>query len=309
MRRIYYPAEAFAEDDELRAGSWIKIDSPSNDDIEFLTKELEVPESFIADIADSDERPRIDNEDGWELTVIRIPIATPDSTAPFNTAPLGLLFSAEQDTLVTVCYYPNEMLTDFIRHLRRKKIVVTRVIDFIFRLAHSSSVWFLKYMKQLSLLLMEAEEALQTSVQNSSLLQLMAYQKSMVYFSTSIKGNEAVINKIVAINPSSHYDKDLLEEMMIELQQAYNTVTIQAEILTGTMDAFASVINNNVNTIMKRMTSVTIIFMFPTLIASIFGMNLITGWEEKYGVFWIVTLISLVIAVATYFILKKIKWF
>ena len=97
--------------------------------------------------------------------------------------------------------------------------------------------------------------------------------------------------------------------MVIELQQAYNTVTIHAEILTGTMDAFASVINNNVNTIMKRMTSITFIFVLPTLISSIFGMNLVSGWEEIKGLFWIVTVISLVIAVVTFLILRRMKWF
>lgn len=309
MRRYYYPHDGFAEDDEMRKGCWIKVDSPNTEDIEFLTEELGVPDSFIADIADSDERPHIDEEEGWILTLIRIPIATPDSTIAFNTCPVGIIYSPEQDLLTTICYHPNEMLTDFIRHSRRKKMIVATDTDFIFRLILSASVWFLKYMKQISFLVMEAEEALQTSIQNSDLLRLMSYQKCLVYFSTSIKGNESVVNKLITSKTRGSYDQDLADDMTIELQQAYNTVNIHAEILTGTLDAFASVINNNVNTIMKRMTSITFIFVLPTLIASIFGMNLVTGWENIKGVFWIVTIISLVIAVVTFLILKKKNWF
>lgn len=309
MRRYYYPHEAFAEDDEMRTGCWIKIDSPNTEDLEFLTETLGVPESFIADVADSDERPRIDAEEGWVLTIIRIPISTPDSSISFNTCPVGILYSPSRDLLTTICYHPNEMLTDFIRHSRRKKIVVNRDTDFIFRLIHSSSVWYLKYMKQISFLVMEAEEALQTSIQNDDLLRLMSFKKCLVYFSTSIKGNESVANKILASKTKGNYDQDVVDDMVIELQQAYNTVTIHAEILTGTMDAFASVINNNVNTIMKRMTSITFIFVLPTLISSIFGMNLVSGWEEIKGLFWIVTVISLVIAVVTFLILRRMKWF
>lgn len=309
MRRFYYPREAFAEDSELRAGCWVKVDSPSTEDIEFLTEELGVPESFIADVADSDERPRVDEEEGWMLTVIRIPIATPDSSIPFNTCPVGVIYSAEKEIITSICYYSSEMMTDFIRHSRRKQLIVNTSTDFVFRLIHSASVWYLKYMKQVSILLMEAEEALQTSIQNYDLLKLMSFQKCMVYFSTSIKGNESVVNKLLAIKASEGYDRDLLDDMMIELQQAYNTVNIHAQILTGTMDAFASVINNNVNTIMKRMTSITLMFVVPTLIASIFGMNLMTGWESSEGFFWIVTAVSLLIPLVTYFILKRKGWF
>lgn len=309
MRRFYYPRESFAEDSEMRAGCWVKVDSPSTEDIDFLTETLHIPEAFLADIADSDERPRIDQEDGWVLTVIRIPITTPDSSIPFNTCPVGVLYSPSMSLLATVCYYSSDMMTDFIRHARRKQLLVETPSDFILRLIHSSSVWFLKYMKQVSYLLMEAEEALESSIQNSDLLRLMSFQKCLVYFSTSIKGNESVVSKLLSIKMTGGYDQDLLDDMLIELQQAYNTVNIHAQILTGTMDAFASVINNNVNTIMKRMTSITLIFVLPTLIASIFGMNLVTGWEEVKGVFWIVSVISIAIAVTTYFVLKRKNWF
>ena len=186
---------------------------------------------------------------------------------------------------------------------------MTSETDFIFRLVHSSAVWFLKYLKQISSLIMEAEEALESSVRNEDLLQLMKLQKCLVYFSTSIRGNEAVINKLQGSRRSIGYDEDLAEDVSIELKQAYNTVTIHAEILTGTMDAFASVISNNVNTIMKRMTSVSILLMLPTLIASLYGMNVPNGLEHSPIAFWGLVVIAVVISVGAFFLLKRIKWF
>ena len=156
---------------------------------------------------------------------------------------------------------------------------------------------------------MEAEEALESSIRNEDLLQLMKLQKCLVYFSTSIRGNEAVINKLQGSRRSIGYDEDLAEDVSIELKQAYNTVTIHAEILTGTMDAFASVISNNVNTIMKRMTSVSILLTLPTLIASLYGMNVPNGIEQSPIAFWGLVVISVVISVGTFFLLKRIKWF
>lgn len=309
MRRFFYPKEAFAESDELRQDCWIKVVSPNNEDIEYLVDELGVPDSFIADVADSDERPRIDEEDGWILTVVRIPISTPDSAMPYSTAPVGVIHSPEKRLMVTICYHHTDLMTDFIRHLRRKKIVIDNDIDFIFRLLYSSAVWFLKYLKQISFLIMEAEEALETSIKNEDLLKLMTLQKCLVYFTTSIRGNEAVMGKTRAYKSKTEYDHELADDVLIELRQAYHTVTIHAEILTGTMDAFASVISNNVNTIMKRMTSISIILMLPTFIASLYGMNVVTGFENSPWAFWGILFASIGLSIGAFFFLKRIKWF
>ena len=309
MRRYFYPEKGFVETDTLHEGCWMKVVSPTTEDLDFLTNDLGIPESFIVDIADADERPRTEEEEGWNLTIVRIPIVAADSATPYTTIPIGIIYSPERHIMITVCYHRTQLMPDFIGHNRRKKIVVTSETDFIFRLVHSSAVWFLKYLKQISSLIMEAEEALESSVRNEDLLQLMKLQKCLVYFSTSIRGNEAVINKLQGSRRSIGYDEDLAEDVSIELKQAYNTVTIHAEILTGTMDAFASVISNNVNTIMKRMTSVSILLMLPTLIASLYGMNVPNGLEHSPIAFWGLVVIAVVISVGAFFLLKRIKWF
>lgn len=309
MRRNFYPKEAFAERNMVSDGCWIQVVTPSTEDIDYLVDELGVPDSFIADIADSDERPRMDDEDGWILSIVRIPIATPESSMPYTTIPVGIMYAPERHLLVSICYHESDLMADFVRHARRKKLIVNTVTDFILRLIYSSAVWFLKYLKQISFLILEAEEALQTSVKNEDLLQLMTLQKCLVYFSTSIRGNEAVMGKASAGKSASEYDSELAEDVLIELRQAYNTVTIHTEILTGTMDAFASVISNNVNTIMKRMTSVSIILMIPTFIASLYGMNVNTGLEGRPWAFVAILLFSILLSVGTFFFLKRIKWF
>lgn len=309
MRRYFYPKNSFNESDEIREDCWVKVVNPTTEDIDFLVDELGVPDSFIADIADSDERPRVDDEEGWIFTIIRIPVETPDSSLPYSTVPIGIIYHREKRLLVTICYHRTDLITDFIRHSRRKKVCVEHYLDFILRLILSSAVWYLKYLKQISFLIMEAEEALESSIKNEDLLQLMSLQKCLVYFSTSIRGNEAIVSKINATGGARNFDPELAEDTLIELRQAYNTVSIHSEILTGTMDAFASVINNNVNTIMKRMTSISIILMLPTFIASLYGMNLINGLEKSPWAFWVVLFVSIAISYIVFLILKRIKWF
>lgn len=310
MRKIFYPRETFAEGDELKPDCWIKVVNPTREDIEYLTEDLGIPEEFIADIADSEERPHNDEEENWELTVIRIPIHMGETAAgSYTTVPIGVLYSKEKKLLVSVSYHRSELMTDFIRHNRRKGNSAQTDVDFIFRLIYSSAVWYLKYLKRISTQLMEHEEALETSIRNEDLLNLMKIQRSLVYFSTSIKGNEAVVVKLKAMHRAKDYDEELAEDMSIELNQAYTTVNIYTEILTGTMDAFASVISNNVNTIMKRMTSVTILLTLPTLIASLYGMNVPLGVEDKPWAFGMIILLSIALSIGLFFLLRRIKWF
>jgi hypothetical protein len=155
-----------------------------------------------------------------------------------------------------------------------------------------------------------AEKALEKSIRNEDLLRLMKLEKSMVYFNTSIRGNEVMLTKLQSIFQEPVYmDNELVEDVETELKQAHLTVNIYSDILTGTMDAFASIISNNVNTIMKRMTSISIILMVPTLIASFYGMNVpIYGENMPHG-FAIIVMISITLSALSFFIFRKIKWF
>ena len=214
------------------------------------------------------------------------------------------------EIIVTICYHSTEMIPDFIDHTRRKGIVVRNKFELILRLIYSSAVWFLKYLKQINNDVTAAEKELEKSIRNEDLLRLMKLQKTLVYFNTSIRGNEVMIGKLQSIFQEKDYQNpDLVEDVVIELKQAYNTVNIYSDILTGTMDAFASIISNNVNTIMKRMTSISIILMVPTLIASFYGMNVDVHVDELPHAFSLIILISIMLSAMAFVIFKKIKWF
>ncbi|MDR1004854.1 MAG: magnesium transporter CorA family protein [Prevotellaceae bacterium] len=306
MRKYLYPKEAFAEKPEWMPHCWVNVETPDEDDMRFMLDTLHLPEEFIHDIADTDERPRTEHEGEWLLTILRIPIRNPQGSVPFVTIPIGIINNA--DMVVTVCYYRTELIPDFIEHARHKHRVVLNMLDFILRMINSSAVWFQKYLKEINNDVNAAEKELEKSIRNEDLLQLMKLQKSLVFFNTSLRGNEVMIGRLRKIfQESTHLDIDLVEDVVIELKQAYNTVNIYSDILVGMMDAYASVVSNNVNVIMKRMTSLSITLMIPTLIASFYGMNVdIRPFPYAFAV---IILISAVLSAIAFLWFRKIRWF
>ncbi|MDD6209257.1 MAG: magnesium transporter CorA family protein [Bacteroidales bacterium] len=308
MRTYLYAENGFVEKSEWSPNCWINVEVPTEEDIHFLTSDLKVPESFLTDIEDIDERPRIELEDGWMLTILRIPLRSDENGIPFITIPLGII--TKGDIFVTVCHFNTEVLPDLIRYSQRKNIQVSNSINMTLRLLYSSSVWFLKYLKQLNNQMRMAELELERSIRNEDLHRLMKIEKSMVFFNTSIRGNEVMLSKFRSIiHQAKEVDLDLLEDVQIELKQAYITANIYSDILAGTMDAFASIISNNVNIIMKRMTSISIILMVPTLIASFYGMNVFTGLEGNTHAFIAIIIVSVLFSASAFYVFRKIKWF
>ena len=308
MRTYLYCEAGFVEKAQWLPNSWVNVVYPDSSDFKFLTETLKVPESFLNDIADTDERPRTETEGNWLLTILRIPVQNAQSSIPYTTVPIGIITNNE--IIVSVCYHQTDMIPDFIEHTRRKGIEVRNKLDLIFRLIYSSAVWFLKYLKQINIDITAAEKELERSIRNEDLLRLMKLQKTLVYFNTSIRGNEVMIGKLKTIFQDTDYlDEELVEDVIIELKQAFNTVNIYSDILTGTMDAFASIISNNVNAIMKRMTSLSITLMIPTLIASFYGMNVDIHLEEMPHAFLLIILVSVFLSALSFVIFRKIKWF
>lgn len=310
MRTFLYCENGFVEKPQWQPNSWINIECPDTSDLTYLTQELKVPESFLNDIADTDERPRIETEGNWLFTLFRVPIPDNeiDTDTPYSTVPIGVLTNNE--IIITICYYKTEVLADFIRYSRRKEIKVRNKLDLILRLLHSSAVWFLKYLKQIQANVKKAERKLEKSIRNEELQTLMKLQSTMVYFNTSIRGNQVVTSRLKNIfNDTDYLDNDLYEDVIIEQEQAFSTVKIYSDILTGTMDAFASIISNNVGIIMKRMTSISIVLMVPTLIASFYGMNVDIYLEHFPHAFTWIVLISISLSGLAFLIFRKIKWF
>ena len=306
MRTFLYCEAGFVEKDQWLPNSWVNVECPTPEDIHYLTNQFNVPESFLSDIADTDERPRIEYEGNWLLTIIRIPVQSQEQGIPFTTIPLGIMTNNE--IIISVCYYKTELIPDFIRYTRRKEVVVRHKYDLILRLIHSSAVWFLKYLKQINYAVTEAEKALEKSIRNEDLLRMMRLQKCLVYFNTSIRGNESVIGRF-KVSHYDQYDVDLAEDVAIELNQAYNMVNVYSDVMNGTMDAFGGIINNNINTIMRRMTSISMILMLPTLVASLYGMNVDLPWAEHPLAFIGIMVVCLIFSAIAFWLFKRIHWF
>ena len=242
MRKFLCCRDNFAEKQAWQKYCWVNIEMPTEEDTLYLTRDLKIPSAFLSDIRDVDERPRIDSEGNWLLTILRIPIFVKDNNITYTTVPIGIITNNE--IIISVCYHSTAMIPDFIEYTRRKGINVPNRYELILRLIYSSSVWFLKYLKQINNEVSTAEKELQQSIRNEDLLRLMNLQKCLVYFNTSIRGNEVMIRKLPKIfNEKDYQNPELLEDVMIELKQAQNMVNIYSDILTGTMDAFASIIS------------------------------------------------------------------
>ena len=294
--------------DQWQPHCWINIECPTLDELNYLSEELQIPQSFLNDIEDPDERPRVEFEDDWKIIIIRIPVRdTASRGIPFSTVPLGIILKG--DIIVTLCYHQNEMIADLISYNQRKNRGFDNSYNLMLRLLLSSSVWYLKYLKQLNIEVKRAEKKLERSVKNSELQSLLHIENCYVFFITSINGNLILLQRLKNLKGEREYfDEDLLEDAEIELRQAQESTTIYSGILSGMMDAYASVIPNNVNDIMKQLTSVSIVLMIPTMIASFYGMNVPNSLQSnELGMTGIIG-ISILLSIVGIWLLRKRKW-
>ena len=268
---------------EWQPNCWIQVTCPTEEDQLYLENEFKIPDYFMPDISDTDERARYEYDDGWMLIILRIPyVKEIRSRTPYTTVPLGIIH--KRDVTITVCYYETNMMIDFVSFQQKRGAGFSDYVDVTFRLFLSSAVWYLKRLKQINGLIEKAKRNLDREVNNESLIGLSRLQDSLTYFITSIRGNETLLSKLKFKLQIDELDADLIEDVNIEMSQARETTNIYSNILESTMDTYSSIINNNMNTVMRTLTSVSILMMFPTLIASLFGMNLINGMEASpYG--------------------------
>ena len=289
---------------EWEPNCWIQMTCPTEEDRQMLEEQFNIPDYFLSDISDTDERARYEYDDGWMLIILRIPyVKEVRSRTPYTTVPLGIIH--KRDVTITVCYYETNMMIDFVSYQQKRGVGFTDHVDMIFRLFLSSAVWYLKRLKQISMLIDKAKRNLDREVNNESLIGLSRLQDSLTYFNTSIRGNETLLSKLKFKLQIDELDADLIEDVNIEMTQARETTSIYSNILESTMDTYQSIINNNMNTIMRTLTSVTIILMLPTLVASFFGMNLINGMENNPVGFIIAIVISVIISVLSLLIFKQ----
>ncbi|MBM0143407.1 magnesium transporter CorA family protein [Prevotella copri] len=288
---------------EWQPNCWIQVTCPTDEDQRLLEEEFKIPDYFLSDISDTDERARYEYDDGWMLIILRIPyVKEIRSRTPYTTVPLGIIH--KRDVTITVCFYETNMMIDFVSFQQKRGEGFTDYVDMIFRLFLSSAVWYLKRLKQINSLIEKAKRNLDHGVNNESLIGLSRLQDSLTYFITSIRGNENLLSKLKFKLQVDELDADLIEDVNIEMTQARETTSIYSDILESTMDTYSSIINNNMNTTMRTLTSISIVMMLPTLISSFFGMNLVNGMEESPYGFALALVISFVVSGLTWGFLR-----
>jgi magnesium transporter len=304
MRTYWNTTGGLSQLSEWQPNCWIQVTCPTEDDQRELEEQFGIPDYFISDISDTDERARYEYDDGWMLIILRIPyVKEIRSRTPYTTVPLGIIH--KRDVTITVCYYETNMMIDFVSYQQKRGVGFTDYVDMIFRLFYSSAVWYLKRLKQINSLIDKAKRNLDKNVNNQSLIGLSRLQDSLTYFQTSIRGNETLLSKLKFKLQIDELDADLIEDVSIEMTQARETTNIYSDILESTMDTYSSIINNNMNTAMKTLTSVSILMMFPTLIASLFGMNLINGMEDHPLGFPLALVISVGVSALAWWLLHR----
>lgn len=288
---------------EWEPNCWMQVTCPTEEDRKMLEEQYEIPDYFLSDISDTDERARYEYDDGWMLIILRIPyVKEVRSRTPYTTVPLGIIH--KRDVTITVCYYETNMMIDFVSYQQRRGEGFVDYVDMIFRMFLSSAVWYLKRLKQINQIIDKAKRDMDHNVDNASLISLSRLQDSLTYFLTAIRGNETLLQKLRFKLQVDELDADLIEDVNIEMGQARETARIYSEILDSTMETYRGIINNNMNTVMRTLTSVSIILMFPTLISSLFGMNLINGMEHSSLGFPVALAISLVVSVGSWAFLR-----
>lgn len=293
---------------EYEKDSWINVTAPSEDEIRTLSQDLNIPVDFLTSPLDVDERPRIETEDKNTLVLIRTPHFDKDNDIQFTTVPLGIIFA--DNILLTVCGSKNDVLQAFING-RARGWSTSKRSQFLLRIFSRTALIYLDYLKQINKQTSEVEDRLEKSMKNEELIELLNFEKSLVYFTTSLRANELVMERLQKTEMIKMYpdDIDLLEDVIIENRQAIEMANIHSNILSGMMDAFASVISNNLNVVMKFLTSVTILLNIPVLVASIYGMNVKLPLQDWSHAFAFTMAISFAISILGVIVFAKRKWF
>ena len=310
MMKIYKTMDEqglFREIDTLEKGAWINLVSPTVQEINTLCQSIGVQEDFIRYALDPEERARIDVEDDQVLILIDTPIIERDKdTGIFSTIPLGLIV-VRDDYFITVSTLSLPVIKEFV-DCKVKGFYTFKKTRFVLQVLYKVATYYLSYLKYINRETDKAEELLKKSMRNEELIKMLSLEKSLVYFTTALKANELVMEKLMRSKVIKMYeeDEDILEDAIVENRQAIEMGTIYRDILNGTMDAYASVISNNLNIVMKLLASVTIVLSVPTIVASLWGMNVkgLPFASSPYG-FGIVLAIAAVISLGAFLILKK----
>lgn len=300
----------FIKLDNMTKGCWVNMVNPTDEEIQMVAERCNIEIDYFKDALDDEERSRIEKEDNSLCIIVDFPYITHDEAGfpIYETIPIGILITEE--AFITVSLKETPILEDF-KNNKVKGFFTYKKTRFAFQILFAISSYYLRYLKQINRKTNEVERELHQSMKNQELYAFLALEKSLVYFTTSLKANKVVLDKMLRLNLLKMYeeDKDLLEDVIIENQQAIEMAETYSSILSGMMDAFASVISNNLNIVMKFLTSFTIILSLPTMVASIYGMNVGLPFQDKPYAFLLIISIAVLLSTITTIVFWKKKFF
>jgi len=310
MKMIYKSTEGgLVTVDEIVEGSWINLVDPAPEEIAALQSQLNIPPDFLTYPLDLDERPRTEKEDNTILIILRVPYYQGEAAdIPYTTMPLGIILTEHH--IITVCRAQNGAIGDLLGR-RIKGLSTGKRYRLVLQIFLGVATRYLSYLREINRTVEMLEDKLQLSMRNRELQELLKYQKSLTYFTTALKSNELMMERLHRSQLFKIYpdDEELLEDVLTENQQAIEMTNIAASILSQMMDAFASIISNNLNVVMKFLTSFTIILTFPSMVAGFYGMNVALPFQEWPVAFWMILAISLALSLSVAVIFWRRDWF
>lgn len=293
---------------EYKRGNWINMIAPSDDEIKTVCENINIQEDFIRYALDPEERARIDYEedDGTTLILADVPIIEKDEDQKeYSTIPVGFII-VRDEYFITVSLMENQVIRRM-NPMKNKSVATYKKSRLVLQCLYVNSEIYLNLLKKVNRETEIAEKELRQTRKNKSLLRLLSLEKSLVYFTTSLKANEVVMERMNRGKVIKLYeeDEDLLEDVLIENKQAMEMSKIYSDILSGVMDAYSSIISNNLNGVMKILTAITIIISVPTMISSFWGMNVKVPMQDNPWGFAIILIASILIGIIVTIILKR----
>ena len=307
MLEVFKHNNGHLEDDlsiaTAEKGSWINVVNPDSDDLQIVSMVTEIPTDVLKMALDTEERSRVEIEDDYVFVVINIPIIL--ETDSYDTLHLGVFITP--DFIVTVCLQETDVMKAFTQN-KYPLFYTFKKTRFLFQILFRTATLFLRYLQQINHRTDDIESILRHSMRNREFFMLLELQKSLTFFASALRGNGAVMEKLLRLrrNQSLHHllklyeeDEDLLEDVIIENKQAIEMVEMYSNILMNMSDTFASIISNNLNIVMKFLASITIILSVPTTIFSLWGVNVPLPFQEnEWGFFLVITIAMICSAVA-----------
>ena len=299
----------------IEPGSWFALTAPTPTELRIASEVTGAPLDLLRAALDMEESSRIEVEDDYILILTNIPKSEEGSTSIYDTIPLGIIIS--ENYVTTVCLEANDVLKDF-DPLHHHFFDTRKRTRFLFQILYKTAVLYLKYLRIMNRRTDEVEQDLRRSMKNKELFLLLDLQKSLTYFTVSLRTNRSVIERLMRLfsNPNVHHlvklreeDEELLEDVRIEYDQAIEMVQVHNDVMSSTMDAMASVISNNLNIVMKFLTSVTIVMAIPTMLSSFFGMNVPVPWQQDANGFIYAMIVAIIMAIAATILLWKKRMF